>query len=135
MEERKTDDMNISELARHTGASVRSLRYYEARRLLSPQRGENGYRFYDATTIERVKTIQCYLRLGLTTHEIFDIVFCRNPGDVASLCTEINLFACPGTVDFYRRKLAEIEAQITSLEKAKTFLEQSLAGMYETVSG
>ncbi len=126
--------MNISELARQTGASVRSLRYYEARRLLSPRRGENGYRSYDAATIERVKTIQWYLRLGLTTHEIFDIVFCRNPDDVAALCAETDLFACPGTVDFYKRKLAAIEAQIAALETAKATLEQRLARLHETAS-
>ena len=38
--------MTISELAHHTETSIRSLRYYETRRLLSPQRLENGYRSY-----------------------------------------------------------------------------------------
>src|SRR5215470_11378700 len=79
-------DMNIGELARQTGVSIRSLRYYETKQLLSPQRGENGYRTYDRSAIERIRLIQFYLGLGLSTNEIFDVVFCSNPDDVAALC-------------------------------------------------
>ncbi|MBO0782775.1 MAG: MerR family DNA-binding transcriptional regulator, partial [Ktedonobacteraceae bacterium] len=41
--------MNIGELARQTGVSIRSLRYYETKQLLSSQREENGYRSYEST--------------------------------------------------------------------------------------
>jgi MerR family transcriptional regulator, Zn(II)-responsive regulator of zntA len=132
--ESNKERMNIGELARQTGASVRSLRYYETRRLIAPRRRENGYRSYDANTVERVKTIQYYLRLGLTTNEIFDVVFCRNADDLGTLCTEPDPFACSGLKDFYTEKLAEIEAQIASLEKAKAFLTQNLARMSETAT-
>ena len=118
--------MNIGELARQTGVSLRSLRYYETKQLLSSQRGENGYRSYDHTAIERVSMIQFYLSLGLSTHEIFDVVFCRSPEDVASLCDGTDLSSCPEERDFYQEKLAEIEAQMASLEKAKTYLKQRL---------
>ena len=118
--------MNIGELARQTGVSIRSLRYYEAKQLLSPQRGENGYRAYDQMAIERVRMIQFYLGLGLSTNEIFDVVFCSKPDDVATLCDGSGLSSCPEEMDFYQEKLAEIEAQIAALEKAKTYLKQRL---------
>ncbi|HEY7343017.1 MAG TPA: MerR family transcriptional regulator [Ktedonobacterales bacterium] len=118
--------MNIGELARQTGASIRSLRYYETKRLLSSQRGENGYRSYDQTAIERVRMIQSYLGLGLSTNEIFDVVFCSNPNDGAALCDGTGLTPCPGEIDFYQEKLAEIEAQIAALEKAKSHIKQRL---------
>ena len=116
----------IRELARQTGVSIRSLRYYETKQLLSSQRGENGYRTYEQTAIERVRMIQFYLGLGLSTNEIFDVVFCSKPEDVASLCDGTDLSSCPKEMDFYQEKLAEIEAQIASLEKAKTYLKQRL---------
>jgi MerR family transcriptional regulator, Zn(II)-responsive regulator of zntA len=119
-------DMNIGELARQTGVSIRSLRYYEAKRLLTAQRGENRYRTYDPTAVERVRMIQFYLGLGLSTNEILDVVFCSNPEDVASLCDGTDFSACPDDRDFYQEKLAEIEAQIAALEKAKTYLRQRL---------
>ena len=117
-------DMNIGELARQTGVSIRSLRYYETKRLLSSQRGENGYRTYDQTAIERVRMVQFYLGLGLSTNEIFDVVFCSKPDAVSALCDGTGLSACAEEMDFYQEKLAELEAQIASLEKAKIYLKQ-----------
>lgn len=123
--------MNIGELARRTGVSIRSLRYYEAKQLLSPQRGENGYRSYDTAAIERVKMIQFYLNLGLTTSEIFTITAGCDPDEVQSLCDEQDitsyLASCPKEVDLYKEKLAEIEAQIAALERARMYLKQRLA--------
>lgn len=117
--------MNIGELARQTGVSIRSLRYYEAKQLLSARREENGYRTYDQTAIERVRMIQFYLGLGLSTSDILDIVFCGKAGEVALLCDGTD-FPCPKERDFYQEKLAEIEAHMASLEKAKTFIQQRL---------
>ena len=118
--------MNIGELARETGVSIRSLRYYETKQLLSSQRGENGYRSYESTAIERVRTIQFYLGLRLTTNEIFDVVFCRQPEENEALCEKTAASHCPEEVGFYQQKLAEIERQIASLEKAKLYLKQRL---------
>lgn len=126
--------MNIGELARQTGVSIRSLRYYETKQLLSSQRGENGYRSYDRTAIERVRTIQFYLSLGLTTNEIFEVVFCSKPEEVEALCGETESSSCPEEVGFYQEKLAEIERQITSLEKAKTYIKQRLERVQRAVS-
>lgn len=120
--------MNIGELARETGVSIRSLRYYETKQLLSAQREANGYRSYDQTAVERVRMIQSYLSLGLSTNEIFDVVLCSKPDDVITLCDGTGFSSCPGEMDFYQEKLAEIEAQIAALEKAKQHLKQRLIG-------
>ena len=78
--------------------------------------------------------IQFYLGLGLSTNEIFDVVFCSKPDDVVSLCDGMGLSPCPGEMDFYQEKLAEIEAQIAALEKAKTHLKQRLNRWYASKS-
>ena len=119
--------MKISELARHPGASIRSLRYYEMKHLLSPHRQENGYRFYDKTAIEQVRNIQFYLHLGLTAHQIFHIVCCSQPESLLSPFDKKDPTYCSKTIDLYKEKLAEIEEQIAALEKAKTYLRQHLA--------
>ncbi len=118
--------MQIGELARQTGVSLRSLRYYETKQLLSSQRGENGYRTYEQAAIEQVRMIQFYLGLGLSTNEIFDVVLCSNPDDVAALCDGNGNSSCPEEMEFYQEKLAEIEARIAALGKAKIYLEQRL---------
>jgi len=122
--------MNIGELARQTGVSIRSLRYYETKQLLSSQRQENGYRTYDQAAIERVSMIQFYLGLGLSTTDIFAVVFCGTPEDGAALCDGTALSSCPHEREFYQEKLAEIEAHIASLQKAKTHITQRLMGWH-----
>ncbi len=119
--------MKISELAQRTNTSMRSLRYYETRQLLSPHRQENGYRSYDKTAIERVRNIQFYLRLGLTAHQIFHIVSCGRPDSPPPPFDEKNYPRCPEAIALYQEKLAEIEEHIATLEQAKTYLRQRLA--------
>jgi DNA-binding transcriptional MerR regulator len=49
--------MRIGELARRTGASGRSLRYYESRSLLTSRRMANGYRDFEDDQVALVRTI------------------------------------------------------------------------------
>jgi len=44
--------VRISEVSRRTGVSIRSLRYYEQKRLLCAHRLENGYRDLDEEAVE-----------------------------------------------------------------------------------
>lgn len=51
-------DLSIGELARETGASLRSIRHYDDHRLLSSVRAENGYRVFSALAVTQVRQIQ-----------------------------------------------------------------------------
>ncbi|WP_253947808.1 MerR family transcriptional regulator [Paenibacillus ehimensis] len=111
--------IHISELSRRTGVSLRSLRYYEEKNLLSPTRLENGYRDYAESDIEKVKFIQLYFSLGLTTKEITDFFDCLFQDGEKLQCL-------PNAIEVGERKLNEIKAQIDFLRKAETHLERSL---------
>ena len=103
--------MRISEVSRRTGVSIRSLRYYERKRLLCARRLENGYRDLDEAVIERVQTIQMYLGLGLTTEQIEEILACTQTSpfpDPLPVCEE-ELLA------LYQDKLQDIEHQMAVL--------------------
>ncbi len=60
----------IEEVAKKTGLTQRTLRYYEDIQLIFPYRAESGYRFYtleDLEKIQRIKEIKdC---LGFSLHE------------------------------------------------------------------
>lgn len=114
--------MNIGELARQTGVSIRALRYYETKRLLSPLRKENGYRSYQPDAIEQVRKIQFYLGLGINTRELQSIFLTEECNAVLYDPAQI----CPEDQDFIREKLEEIEAQMGVLEKARQYLLQQL---------
>jgi MerR family Zn(II)-responsive transcriptional regulator of zntA len=116
--------MRISEVSRRTGVSIRSLRYYEQKRLLCARRLENGYRDLDEEAIGRVQTIQMYLGLGLTTEQIEEILDCTETSppfpQPLPLCEE-ELLA------LYQDKLRDVEHQVAVLTALHTRLEERIA--------
>ncbi|MFE6510509.1 MerR family transcriptional regulator [Nocardioides sp. NPDC057767] len=68
--------MKIGELADRTGVSVRSLRYYEEKGVLSPDRTYSGYRIFADSDIHRVAHIQTLLAAGLGMDLIGEILAC-----------------------------------------------------------
>lgn len=65
----------IGELAKRVGTNPKTIRYYEGLGLLSnPERTESGYRLYAESDVERLRFILSAKALGLTLHEIKEIV-------------------------------------------------------------
>lgn len=63
--------LRIGKLAAESGASVRTIRYYEERGLLTPAaRAPGSYRLYDQRALNALKTIRRLRKLGLGLHEI-----------------------------------------------------------------
>ena len=115
--------MRISEVSRRTGVSIRSLRYYEQKRLLCARRLENGYRDLDEETVKRVQTIQMYLGLGLTTEQIEEILDCTGTSTSPHLlpvCEE-ELLA------LYQDKLQDVEHQMVVLTALHTRLTERIS--------
>ncbi|TDD08254.1 MerR family transcriptional regulator [Nonomuraea diastatica] len=68
--------MRIGELASRTGASVRSLRYYEEQGLLASTRSARGQRHYTDDGVERVTLIQRLYTAGLSSRTIAEVLPC-----------------------------------------------------------
>lgn len=67
--------MNISELAKVTGVTTDTLRYYEKQHLLDqPVRQANGYRCYTDKDMQRVRFIRSAQLLGFSLAEILEII-------------------------------------------------------------
>ena len=111
--------MFIKELSEKTGASIRSLRHYEAKGLLGPQRLSNGYRDYGDNAVSRVKVIQLYLSLGLTTEKIAQVIECPT-------LPETNRPLCEKAYQLYRAKLKEVDQQIDILLSVRQRLEERI---------
>jgi len=64
--------LQISELAKQTGVSVRTLHYYDTIGLLKPTGIDpaNGYRFYDEASLEALKAILHYRELNFPLKDI-----------------------------------------------------------------
>ncbi len=66
--------MKIGELSERTGASPRSLRYYEEVGLLTPGRCLNGYRTYDDSDVTRVWQIRWLFEAGLSSSTVLTVL-------------------------------------------------------------
>ena len=73
--------MRIGELARRTGVSERSLRYYEQRGLLASERTAGGHRDYPERAVERVIRIQELFAAGLHSAKIAQLLPCMRDAD------------------------------------------------------
>ncbi|TDG00222.1 MerR family transcriptional regulator [Paenibacillus piri] len=119
--------MKISQLAKATGVSTRSIRHYEKKRLLDTKRLENNYREFEESAIERVKTIQIYLGLGMTTDEILEILLCHDAYVDVAGTDEF----CEDMLDAYEQKRDEIVKQIRALAAVQQRLDQRIEQMKE----
>lgn len=62
----------IGEISRMYNLSTDSLRYYEKRGIITPERGENGYRWYNSNDIWRLNVIVNLRSLGFSVDRIYE---------------------------------------------------------------
>lgn len=101
--------ISIGDLAKHTGASVRSLRHYEQCGLLSAQRKANGYRHFERGAIEYVLRIRVLLRNGFTLDEIRPIASMLEPQQRSQRAV------CADVIRLYQQKLEQLDQRIAEL--------------------
>jgi DNA-binding transcriptional MerR regulator len=73
--------MRIGELARRTGVSERSLRYYEQQGMLAADRTTGGQRDYPERAVDRVVHIQQLYAAGLSSKKIARLLPCMRDAD------------------------------------------------------
>jgi MerR family transcriptional regulator, copper efflux regulator len=100
--------LKIGELARQTGLSFKTIRYYEQRGLLEqPPRTEGGYRLYGPEEVARLRFVQRAKLLGLPLEEIRELV------ELAVRCNEGELV--PRLEEMLEAKLEETERKLAEL--------------------
>jgi DNA-binding transcriptional MerR regulator len=107
--------MHIKDLADRAGVTVRAVRYYESRGLVTPRREANGYRAYDEADVGVVREVRALLSLGMTAEETHPFVEClRDGNDRADVC--------PASLSAYRRRIADVDARIAELTTLRSRL-------------
>jgi DNA-binding transcriptional MerR regulator len=105
--------MRISDLARQTGVSAKTIRYYEQiGLLLPPHRAENNYRIYTSEAAARLRFIASARSLGLPLRAIAAILALNDHGEPP--CAEML-----AAID---RHIAAIEQRITDLSALRRTL-------------
>ncbi|RWZ64462.1 MerR family transcriptional regulator [Labedella populi] len=98
--------MRIGELSERTGASVRSLRYYEAQGLLRSERTPSGQRLYTEDALDYVHLIRVFLAAGLSSRRILEMMPCMRSGTTTREQREM--------LDGERRRIDEQIAELTT---------------------
>lgn len=79
-------EYSIQQLAKISGVSSRTLRYYDEFALLKPKRvSSNGYRIYGKAEVDQLQQILFYKSLGFSLDEIKAALFEKNFSMVAAL--------------------------------------------------
>ncbi len=106
--------MRISELAKRTGLTAHTLRFYEKQGLVSHNsRSEGGYREYDETDLRRVEFVRTARNVGFSLEDIAMLLSIRVDKDSHS---------CEQVVEITRRKLNEVNERLGELESMKKAL-------------
>jgi MerR family copper efflux transcriptional regulator len=114
--------MFIGELAKKTGLTSHTIRFYEEEGLLDTrhvQRGTNNYRYYSEEAIERLKLIKQAQATGFTIAELKELAEAYDAGKLSKEQQVVSL----------RRKVETIGRQIADLELLQTVLLSKLAMM------
>lgn len=99
--------LKIGQVARRTGLTVETVRFYEKQRLIeAPERSASGYRQYPVEAVKRLKFIQRAKDAGFTLSDIGDLLALRQRPDAS--CADVKLSAS--------RKLEEVERKIGDLQ-------------------
>lgn len=104
--------LQIKEFGRLTGVSVRTLHYYDEIGLLKPSYvdEQNGYRFYDETSLERMQEILFYRELDFPLKSIAEILASPNYDKQKAIAGQKRLL---------RLKKDRLERLIAALEQAE----------------
>ncbi|OBJ35960.1 MerR family transcriptional regulator [Mycolicibacterium mucogenicum] len=118
--------MRIGELARRTGVSERSLRYYEQRGLLASDRTPTGQREYVDAAVDRVIHIQELFAAGLGSESIAKLLPCMRDADGGPAET-----ATPRLVEDLVAERLRLEKQIRELTSRRAVLDDIIAAASE----
>lgn len=102
--------MKIGALARHTGITAKTIRYYEEIGLMAePERAANGYRDYPEDAVDRLAFIRDAQATGLSLSEIASILDLRGQGETT----------CHHVVDLLERHVDALTRHISNLQKTR----------------
>jgi DNA-binding transcriptional MerR regulator len=116
-EPRAPDSFTIGELARETGVTVRALRFYQSKGLLTPQRNGSA-RVFSQEDRDRLILILQGKRLGFTLTEIREMLAARSRGCTKAL--PIGRRKCVEQINMLERQRRDIDGALTELRQIYT---------------
>jgi MerR family copper efflux transcriptional regulator len=110
--------LRIGEIARRTGVTAATIRYYESIGLLNaPARSDSGYRLYSTQTLEELAFIRKGQALGFSLDELAEILTLSRTGRPP----------CAHVLKIARRHLTAVEERIRQFRRFRDQLSTEIA--------
>lgn len=115
------------EIARLCGVSVRTVQYYDTRKILVPSElSEGGRRLYSEEDLQRMKII-CFLReIGMPINSIGELLTEDDPGSVISILLEQQEQVLRKEINEGQDKLSKLEQIKRELKSVNKFSVESI---------
>ena len=118
--------MRIGELARTTGVSIDTLRYYERIGLLPRvRRLDNGYREYPPAIQNRVRVIRNAVELGFPLQEIASVLRVRDEGGTP--CRQVR--------DYATTIVEQLDQRISELQRERKLMRAMIVDWNARLAG
>ncbi len=102
--------MNISDVAKRTGLTSKTIRFYEEKGLMTaPMRSENGYRYYTAKHLDELTFLRQARQVGFNLEECRELISLFNNPQRHSADVKARTLS----------KVTEIEAHIIELTRMR----------------
>ena len=105
--------MKIGELARRSGTTAKTIRFYEQAGVLpAPARTQAGYRDYGADSIDRLQFVRRAQSAGLSLREVRQVLAIADQGDAP----------CGHVVSILQSRLDQVRATLAELSTLENHL-------------
>ena len=123
------------EIAKLCDITVRTVQYYDTRRILMPSElSEGGRRLYSEDDVKRMKIV-CFLRgLGLSIDSISQLLSEKDPGSVISLLLDEQEAALRDEIGAREEQLRKLEELKDGLKSVSKFSVESIGDIAYTMS-
>lgn len=102
--------MQIGEIAHQVGLATSAIRFYEEKGLIpEAARTASGYRDYDESMIDRIRFIRAGQAVGLTLHELGQVLQIRDQGESP----------CRHVTELLDRRIHEVDQRIQELRSLR----------------
>ena len=111
-------NLAIGEVAKQTGVTVETIRFYEKEELLpAPARARSGYRIYPPEVVKRILFIQRAKELGFSLKEIAELLNLRQTAQVG--CADVKRVAI-AKMQNIEKKLKDLQGMHAALATLAT---------------
>ncbi|MBB6453874.1 DNA-binding transcriptional MerR regulator [Salirhabdus euzebyi] len=114
----------ISQLANEFDISTRTIRYYEEKGLIAPQRNNGGQRIYSRKDRARLRLILRGKKFGFSLEEIAEMILLFDEDRTGKKQLEV-------TVKYGEQKLKEVDVKIEEMIELRSEIEHFLTDFKE----